>query len=180
MDEQEGGSSTGMVIGMIIGGGVVLLLVVLVVFGAGFFFLGQEANVAFAPVAAPAVAPPRPAWVAEDAAPPPAPPMALAQTVKGRDRLIGTWEAKTLDEGQATLEFLADGTLRASATQPGKADGPKTQGRWEVLEEAGDRLKLRRTAADNTDSVQNIRFDAPDRFVIEGQGGGATYTRKVQ
>ena len=175
MDEHEGGSSA-LIIGLIIGGGVVLLLVVLAVFGAGFFFMARHEDVAFAPVAAPPMAVPP---MVEEGPAPPAPPVGPALAAKGRDRLIGTWEAKTLDDGQATLTLLADGTLQLSTTRPEKGEPLKTQGRWEVIEDAGDRLKLRRTAADNTDSVQDIRFDGPDRFVIEGKGGGA-YTRKVK
>ena len=173
MDEQESGSSA-IVIGLIIGGGVVLLLVVLAVFGAGFFFMAREAPppvgapVAVGPVGGPMVA------IEQEAPPLIAPPAA-----EGRARLIGTWEAKTPDDGQATLQFLADGTLQLSTTQPEKGEPLKSQGRWDVIEDAGDRLKLRRTAADNTDSVQDIRFDGPDRFVIEGKGGGV-YTRKAK
>lgn len=180
MDDQDSPSSA-LMIGLIVGGGVVLLLVLVMVFGASFFWLMPDER-AFAPVGAPEVvvreeaAHEHPMGAAGEA--PAAPPAAPAPAGKGRERLVGTWEAKTLDGGQATLQFLADGTLQ-SATRPDKGDMLKTQGRWDVVEEAGDRLKLRRTAADNTDSVQDIRFDGPDRFVIEGPGG-ATYTRTAK
>ena len=175
-DEQDGGSS-GLMIGLIVVGGVVLVLVLLGVLGFGFFFMLREgpAPVAVAPVAAPVAAP----WIQEEAVPPPplAPP-APGQAVKGRDRLLGVWEGKTLDGDETTLEFLADGTLQ-SITRPELGERLKAKGRWDVVEEAGDRLKLRRTAADNTDSVQDIRFEGPDRFVIEGKGG-AVYTRQAK
>lgn len=181
MDDQDSPSSA-LMIGLIVGGGVVLLLVVLMVFGAGFFFMARHADVAVAPVAAPPmVAPP----MVEEGPAPPAPPVVPAPAVKGRDRLIGTWETKT-DAGHAIMQFLADGTLefyntRPDFTRPNKLGMFKTQqGRWDILEEADDKLKLRSTPADNTDSVQDIRFDGPDRFVIEGKGGGATYNRKAK
>lgn len=165
MDEQESGSSTGLVIG-IIAGGIVLVLVLLLIFGAGFFFIARQEMV-FHEVAAPPME-----------APPPAPPQAAAPAVQGRDRLVGGWDGKTLDGDQATLEFLADGTLQ-STTRPEKGEPLTTKGRWDVVDESGDRLKLRRTAADNTDSVQDLRFEGADRFVIEGKGGGV-YTRKAK
>ena len=175
-DEQDGGSS-GLMIGLIVVGGVVLVLVLLGVFGAGFFFMLREGP---APVAVAPVAPVAAPWIQEEAVPPPppAPPVAAPQALKGRDRLLGVWEGKTLDGDETTLEFLADGTLQ-SITRPELGERLKAKGRWDVVEDAGDRLKLRRTAADNTDSVQDIRFEGPDRFVIEGKGGGA-YSRIVK
>ncbi|MCI0681603.1 MAG: hypothetical protein L0Y71_05835 [Gemmataceae bacterium] len=177
MDERESdqasGSSTGLLIGMMVGGGVVLLLVLLGVFGAGFYFMARnEAQVAQRQAAiAELVAPP-----AEEGPAPPAPPLAPAGA--GRGRLIGVWEGKAPGGEAVTLEFLVDGTLQL-ATRPDKGDALTTRGRWEIVEEAGDRLKVRRTQADNTDAVQDLRFDGPDRLVIEGPGGAA-YTRRAK
>lgn len=170
MEDQESGPSTGLGVGIIVGG-LVLLLVLLGVFGVVYYFKAKnEAQLAK-----------REALIGELVAPPegpapPAPRQELPPAGSGADRLHGVWEGKTLAGDNAILEFLADGTLK-STTRPDEGAALTTMGRWQFVEEAGDRLKVRRSLADNTDAVQDLRFDGPDRLVIEGPGGAA-YTRR--
>lgn len=184
MDEHESSSSTGLIIGIVIGGVVVALLVLGGLGAMMWFFVGHAAHEDAVAVHEMHEAAEKLEMAVQDldaavkeVAPPLAPQPEPALAV--RKRLVGVWEAKTFDEGQLTLELHDDGAMHLSALQP-DAKKLDTKGRWEVLEINGDVIKLRRTAADNTDLVQDIRFENDNRFMIQGPRGGTVYTRQVK
>ncbi len=173
MDDQE--SSSGLMIGMIVGGVAAVVLLGLVVLGGAFFWPSERTAVA--PAGGPVVAfGPGDEEVAQ-AVPPIEPAPQPRPDVTAHNRLVGVWEAKTPDDGVKILDLRADGAMQVTMQGDGKT--LKRSGRWEVLEADGERVKLRRALADNTDSVQTIRFDGPDRFIMEGPGGGAAYQRRA-
>ena len=182
MEDHESSSSTGLIIGMIVGGVVVVLLLL---GGVGaFFFMAhshmEEAHVHAADQEAlikELVEEMREPVPPVAAVPEPRPEPAPRVDADVRTKLIGVWEEKALAGDPATLELRDDGSMELSALREGK----KTTriGRWELLEVKGNRAKLRRTNADNTDSVQEIMILGPDRFVSEGPGS-AVYTRRLK
>ena len=165
MNEQE--SSSGLMIGIIIGAAVVIVIVFLGVFGFGFARLQRAEEEAATPAA---VLHPMPPDL--KAAP------AEAQGVDPNERkLIGAWEAQTLDGSQATIEFRADHTFFLTAKFPDKAAPTQSTGRWNLqAEENGPGLKLVRSIDKGPTRTVDIRFLDDDRLVIEG-AGGATYKR---
>jgi hypothetical protein len=178
MDDHE--SSSGLMIGIIIGAAVLIVIVLLGVFGFGFVWLQRdEAGAAAmkpAPVlvAAPAVeAPMAPAEA--NVAP------AEAQALDPNERkLVGAWEAQTLDGSQATIDFRADHTFFLTAKFPDKAAPTQSNGRWKLqTQENGPGLKLERSIDKGPSRTVDIRFLDDDRLVIEGDGG-ATYKRRGQ
>lgn len=169
MDDHE--SSSGLMIGIIIGAAVLIVIVLLGVFGFGFVYLQREGAVAERPapvlVAEPAVEAPMP------------PPEAQAFDAKQR-KLVGTWEAQTLDGSQATIEFRADHTFYLTAKFPDKPAPTQSNGRWKLeTEENGPGLKLERSIDKGPSRIADIRFLDDDRLVIEGDGG-ATYKRRAK
>jgi hypothetical protein len=173
MDEHESSS------GIIIGGAVVIVIVLLGVFGFGFVWLQRDE--------AGAAARPAPVLVAEPAAGAPMPPPDLeaapaeARAVDLNERkLVGTWEAQTLDGSQATIEFRADHTFHLTAKFPDKAAPSQSTGRWKLqAEENGPGLKLERSIDKGPSRTVDVRFLDEDRLVIEGPGG-ATYKRRAK
>jgi hypothetical protein len=193
MSEDEGGGSTGLVIGMIIGGVVVLLVIAAVVFGAGFLFMardvdmpvGMEEDVAVAhvPIDDPLVGIIKEGPLAK--APEP------EDVRKARERLVGVWLGDDIGKRRPSLEFRADGTARWLWPS---AAGPETMeasdDAWEVQEAEKDRLKVRFFANLNKQLVyeHQLRFDGDDRLIIVGpltdarmivgKDGNAVYQRK--
>jgi len=175
MDEHE--SASGLMIGIIIGAAVVIVIVLLGVFGFGFVWLQRDEAGAVAMR-------PAPVLVAEHAVEAPMQPdantaPAEAQGLDPNERkLIGTWEAQTLDGSQATIEFRADHTFFLTAKFPDKAAPTQSNGRWK-LETKENSLKLERSIDKGPTRTVDIRFLDEDRLVIEG-AGGATYKRRAE
>src|SRR5262249_18491939 len=125
MDDQE--SSSGLMIGIIIGAAVVIVIVLLGVFGFGFVWLQRDEAGAAAMRPAPvlvaehAVEARMPDWKAA-----PAEPQGLDPNER---KLVGTWEAQTLDGSQATIDFRADHTFFLTAKFPDKAAPTQSNGR---------------------------------------------------
>lgn len=195
MDEHDGGSSTGLVIGMIVGGVIVLVLVV-VVFVGGFFFMARG-------VAPPPMGPPPmaveimeaeiPAKVDQlpnnDPAPKPPEPEEVRKT---RERIIGNWrQGDAGDKRRTWLEFRENGTARWLWSTERKDSMEAMDDGWDLLEVAKDRVKVRFFAGMNKNLPyeRNIRLEGEDRLVIEGpltesnpyiigKDGNATYQRQ--
>jgi hypothetical protein len=163
MDDQE--SSSGLMIGIVIGAAVVIVIVLLGVFGFGFARLQRAEEEAATPAS---VLDPMPPDL--KAAP------AEARALDPHERkLLGTWEAQTLDGSQATIEFRADHTFFLTAKFPDKAAPSQSNGRWNLQAEENG-LKLERSIDKGPTRTVDIRFLDDDRLVIEG-AGGATYKR---
>ena len=194
MSEDEGGGSTGLVIGMIIGGVVVLLLVAALVFGAGFLFMARDIDmpveiemedvaVAPVPIDDPLIG------IIKEAAPAKAPEPEHIR--KARERLVGVWLGDDIGKRRPSLEFRSDGTARwlwPSAANPNGMEAGDDA--WEVKEAEKNRLKVRFFDNLNKELVyeHQLRFDGDDRLIIVGplkdarmiigKDGNAVYQRK--
>jgi hypothetical protein len=140
------------------GTGVLVLLVCLI--GGGLFLVLLAAAVALV------------AYVALRSQGPP------AAAAAARDRLLGTWDADTLDGGKATLEFRPDGSLEVAATRPGQNRVVRLSGTWDLVGGSGDRLRIRRATPGTAPRDDDVLFQGPDQFTIEGERGGLTYHRR--
>lgn len=185
-EDQESGSSSGMVIGMIVGGVVVLALIVLVVLGGAVFWTFEARGPVGGPVA------PAPVMVAEKAPPPgpvapgpggpvvePGGPAPAIQVEKPREHLIGVWEAKTKDGGVAIMEFREDGTLHMTNKSPGKADLTEPAVRWEVRTAKDGFIKLKIDTVKGEPNDHVVRFFFDNRMEIETMQG-RVYERRKQ
>src|SRR6516165_10161882 len=109
-DEQDSGSYSGLMIGLMIAGGIVLILVLLAVLGMGFWFFLDVGGPGPGPGPGPAKPPPV-AMVEEKM---PAVP-AEANQKPPNQRLLGSWEGTAADGGRFTLHFKEDGKLEIEA-----------------------------------------------------------------
>jgi hypothetical protein len=141
------------------GAGVVVLLVCLI--GGALFLMLLAAGVALV------------AYVYLRSQGPP-----VAAAAGARDRLVGTWDADTLDGGKATLEFRPDGSLEVAATRPGQNKVVRLSGTWELVGGSGDRLRIRRASPGTAPRDDDVLFQGADQFTIQGEGGGLTYHRR--
>ena len=181
MDDHDSSSSTGLVIGMIVGGVVVLVVLLLFALGAGFFFL--RSGPVGAPVAVPVAAP---AVVMEEGGAPPAGEGGMVGGLVGgpagapprpfRERLIGVW---AVDGSSSSLEIRDDGTLQVTKQEPGKNAVVEPLERWDVIEEVGTRLKIRRSRAGGIAVEQRVLFQDDTSFTLETADGAALYKRRA-
>src|SRR6267142_4174734 len=106
-EEQDDGSYSGLMIGLMIAGGIVLILILLAVFGMGAWFLDVG-------VPGPGAAKPPPVAVVEERMPA-VPEVEIAPRNPPVQRLLGSWKGTTKDGSRFTLHFKEDGRLEIDA-----------------------------------------------------------------
>ena len=170
-EDQDGGSSSGLMIGMIIGGVVVVALVVL-----GGFLLLIPARLAVKEAADRAAIR---AEVAPDAADKDqaiegmrvAPMGEGAPKKQPAHRLIGSWEGTAADGGRFTLHFKDDGKLEMDAW---RKDNPKVRGtstisKWTIVGEDEKHAKVRNDLifeGSQPGLVHELHFENDHRFTV--------------
>jgi hypothetical protein len=168
-EEEDSGSYSGLMIGLMVAGGIVLILVLLAVFGMGVWFFD---------VAGPGPGPSKPPPVAMVEEKMPAAPEFKIENP--RKRLIGAWIATTVNGGRKSIDFHDDGTYRLLDQGPGEEEAVATTGTWKLeLDKERPNLKLIRIPDMGGRAELEIRFLDDDRFVHEGWDG-SPYQRQPQ
>src|SRR5262245_63531158 len=170
-EEEDDGSYSGLMIGLMIAGGIVLILVLLAVFGMGFWFLDVGG-----PGPGPGPAKPPPVDVVEEKMPAVA---AEAEQKPPNQRLLGSWEGTAADGGRFTLHFKIDGKLEIEAW---RRDDPKKLGtttisRWTIVAADETHVKLRNDLifdAAAPGPVHELQFEGDNRFTIRSPRIGIT------
>jgi len=173
-EEEDSGSYSGLMIGVMIAGGILLLLILLAVLGMGsWFFLDVGGP---GPGPGPGLVKPPPVAMVEEKMP----AVPAFKIENPRQRLLGGWSATTFNGGRQSIEFRDDGTYRLLAQGPGEEEAVATTGTWK-LERDKERpnLKLIRIPDMGGRAELEIRFTDDDSFVHEGWDG-SPYQRQPQ
>jgi len=163
--EEESGSYSGLMIGLMIAGGIVVLLILLAVLAMGSWFFLDVGG----PGPGPGPAKPPPVAMVEEKMP--AVP-AEANQKPPNQRLLGSWEGTAADGGRFTLHFKEDGKLEIEAW---RRDDPKklgttTRSRWTIVAADETLVKLRNDLmifdAEVPGTVHELQFEGDNRFTV--------------
>lgn len=162
-EEEDSGSYSGLLIGLMIAGGIVLILILLAVFGAGFWFLDVGGP-------GPGPAKPPPVAVVEERMPA-APEVEIAPRNSPAQRLLGSWEGTTEKGSRFTLHFQENGKLEIDAWRRDdfKKPGTTTSSRWEIVAVDETVVKIRNDSIFEGAApgpVHELRFEADNRFMV--------------